>query len=52
MTKRQAELVEQMNEFCDEKLSMDAAVKEAQEYISRNIEIFKLRIMDDWQLNY
>lgn len=43
-----------MNEICNEKfdLSYNRTFQEASEYISRNIEEFKLISMDNWQLKY
>ena len=45
MTAKQRKLIEQMNEFCDEKfdISKIRSNKEVSEYISRNIEQYKLR---------
>ena len=44
MTYRQRDLIECMNEFCHEQCSLDATKEEAQAYISRNIEEYKLEI--------
>ena len=52
MTEKQRELIEAMNEFCTEKCPLDANVQTANDYISRNIEEFKLLTMDNWQLKY
>ncbi len=52
MTEKQRELIEDMNEFCTEKCPLDADVQTASDYISRNIEEFKLLTMDNWQLSY
>ena len=52
MTEKQRELIEAMNEFCTEKCPLDANVQTASDYISRNIEEFKLLTMDNWQLKY
>ena len=52
MTARQQELIETMNEFCTEKCPLDADKKTASEYISRNVEEYKLLVMDSWQLDY
>lgn len=54
MTVKQRDLIEQMNEFCKEKfdLSYNYTLQEASDYISRNIEDFKLLTMDNWQLKY
>lgn len=45
MTVKQRKLIESMNEFCDEKfdVSITRNNKEVSEYISRNIEQYKLR---------
>lgn len=54
MSKKQRDLIDSMNEFCREKFeySDKTTKKEASEYISRNIEEFKLATMDDWSLKY
>lgn len=54
MTKKQKDLIEDMNEFCDEwfDMSFERTRKEASEYIDRNIEQFKLRTTSDWALQY
>ena len=52
MTEKQRELIKDMNEFCTEKCPLDADVKTASDYISRNIEEFKLLTIDNWQLSY
>lgn len=46
MTVKQRKLIESMNEFCDEKIDISKirSNKEVSEYISRNIEQYKLRI--------
>lgn len=44
MTEKQRELVECMNEFCNEKCDLSASVKEASDYIDRNIEEYKLQM--------
>ena len=42
-----------MNEFCCEKFDFKGKTKkEASEYISRNIEEYKLATMDNWQIEY
>lgn len=43
-----------MNEFCKEKFiyNDNTTIKEASDYISRNIDEFKLLTMDNWQLQY
>lgn len=48
MTVKQRRLIEQMNEFCDEKFDVSKirSNKEVSEYISRNIEQYKLRIVN------
>lgn len=53
-TTRQIMLIESMNEFCDEffDLSRTRTKSEASQYIDRNIDEFKLKSMDDWQLQY
>lgn len=52
ITVKQRMLIEDMNEFCTEKFDLDHAptLKAAQQYISRNIEEFKLKTLDNWQL--
>ena len=54
ITKNQKELIDDMNEFCREKFMYDdcTTLAQAAEYISRNIEEFKLLTMDNWQLQY
>lgn len=54
MTDKQKNLIDQMNEFCREKLLYDSKTtrKSASDYISRNIEEFKLQTMSNWQLQY
>lgn len=52
MTKQQRELIECMNEFCNEKCPLDASRNEAAEYIHRNIEEYKLLILGNWELQY
>ena len=54
ITKNQKELIDDMNEFCREKFMYDdrTTLAQAAEYISRNIEEFKLLTMDSWQLQY
>ena len=54
ITKKQKELIDDMNEFCSEKFMYDESTTSAQasKYISRNIEEFKLLIMDNWNLQY
>ena len=42
-----------VNEFCREKFDFKGKTKkEASEYISRNIEEYKLATMDNWQIAY
>ena len=50
MTTKQKELIECMNEFCREKfdLSYPRTKKEASDYISRNIEEYKLLSANNW----
>ena len=54
ITKNQKELIDDMNEFCREKFMYDdcTTLAQAAEYISRNIEEFKLLTIDNWQLQY
>lgn len=54
MTKKQQDLIDDMNEFCREKFeySDKTTTKEAAEYITRNMEEFKLAQMNDWNLKY
>lgn len=54
ITEKQKELIEDMNEFCTEKfdLSFERTCKEASDYISRNMEQFKLLTMDSWAIKY
>lgn len=55
MSEKQRELIDSMNEFCKEKFeySDKTTMREAQEYISRNIEEFKfLSQPDNWTLKY
>ena len=54
ITKKQKELIDDMNEFCREKFIYDDSTtcEQASKYISRNIEEFKLLTMDSWQLQY
>ena len=54
ITKKQKELIDDMNEFCREKFMYDDSTTcaQASKYISRNIEEFKLITMDSWQLQY
>lgn len=54
MTEKQKDLIDDMNEFCREKFKYtnETTVKEASEYISRNIEEFKLVTMSEWQTKY
>lgn len=53
MTNGQKKLIESMNEFCDEKFdtSKIRTKEEASEYISRNIERYKLRISNERLIN-
>ena len=52
MTDKQRELIECMNEICYHKfdLSYERTKEEAREYISKNIEQYKLFTMDKWVL--
>lgn len=52
ITDRQRELIESMNEFCFEKFDLEGfpSKQMAREYISRNIEEFKLLTMSSWHL--
>lgn len=54
ITEKQKALIDAMNEFCTEKFNYNknTTKEEAREYISRNIEQFKLLTMDDWQMQY
>lgn len=54
ITDKQKALIDDMNEFCTEKLfyTESTTKAEAREYISRNIEEFKLLTMDNWQVQY
>lgn len=52
MTAAQQKLIEAMNEFCTEQCPLDVDTKTASEYISRNIEEYKLLTMSSWQLDY
>ena len=54
MTDRQRELIECMNELCSKKfdLSYERTKEEAREYISKNIEEYKLFTMDIWVLTH
>ena len=54
ITDKQKNLIDQMNEFCREKFLYDnnTTCKAASDYISRNIEEFKLQTMSNWQLQY
>lgn len=54
MTDRQRKLIDCMNEFCTAKLAYDNSTtcKEACDYISENIDEYKLLTCDDWALRY
>lgn len=54
ITQKQKELIDCMNEFCSEKfLYHDRTPSlEASNYISRNIEEYKLLSMSEWQTRY
>ncbi len=51
---KQKRLIDDMNEFCNEKFYYDneTTCVDASAYISRNIEQYKLLTMDNWQLQY
>lgn len=53
ITPRQRDLIEDMNEFCDEKFDLTGTptLEEARKYISRNIDEFKLRALSQWHLD-
>lgn len=53
MTEKQKDLIECMNEFCSKQfdLSYPRTKEEAREYISKNIEEYKLLSASNWQLN-
>lgn len=52
ITEKQKQLIEYMNEFCREKFDLENnhSKKDAQKHISRNIEEYKLSIIDNWCL--
>lgn len=54
MTEKQKELIDCMNEFCKEKFDMSyqRTKEEARDYISRNIEEYKLLSMDNWIMSH
>lgn len=54
MTEKQKSLIDSMNEFCREQFvyNEETTVKEASDYISRNIEEYKLATMSNWQYSY
>lgn len=54
MTDKQRELIECMNEFCFHKfdLSYERTKEEAREYISKNIEEYKLLTTDPWVITH
>lgn len=55
MSEKQRELIDSMNEFCKEKFeySDKTTMREAKDYINRNIEEFKfLSQPDNWTLKY
>lgn len=54
ITQKQIKLIEAMNEFCNEKFDLEnnKSKKDAIEYIARNMDEFKLKQMDNWQLKY
>ena len=53
MTEKQRDLIECMNEFCTEKfdLSYQRTKEEARDYISRNIDEYKLWSTNIWCLS-
>ena len=54
MTDKQRELIECMNEFCFHKfdLSYERTKEEAREYISKNIDEYKLFTTDPWVITH
>lgn len=55
ITDKQCRLIDDMNEFCEEKLNYDRNLttkEEAANYIDRNILLFKLATMSTWQYDY
>lgn len=52
MTDKQRELIECMNEVCTKifDLSYERTKEEAREYISKNIDEYKLFTMDKWAI--
>lgn len=54
ITEKQRALIEDMNEFCREKFDLENSPTKdaAREYISRNIEEFKLLTMNEWALEH
>lgn len=54
MTDKQKELIDCMNEFCREKFKYTdkTTIKQASEYIDKNIEEYKLSTMSSWQTQY
>lgn len=49
ITEKQAKLIKDMNEFCQEKFDFYGKNrKDASDYISRNINEFKFLTMDGW----
>lgn len=54
ITEKQKQLIDDMNEFCTEKFRYDenTTKEQARQYISRNMEQFKLLTMDNWQTQY
>lgn len=53
ITDPQRQLIEAMNEFCREKFDFNGKNrKDASEYISRNMDEFKLATMSNWQYQY
>ena len=54
ITQKQIELIEWMNEFCTEKFDLknNKSKEEASQYISRNIEEYKLLTTSAWALEH
>lgn len=54
ITEKQKRLIDDMNEFCTEKFhyNENTTKEQARQYISRNIQQFKLLTMDSWQIQY
>lgn len=54
MSEKQKALIDDMNELCRNKLFYDdkTTAAEASEYISNNIEDFKLQQLTNWDIQY